>query len=125
MDLIVTLNNQALHGEVGARAIAAAKAFFEAEGVTPEEAARAAWELEGALEHDQGYEISDEACRRADVWADDPDAVSSGVQRIAPHIRRDDIGPGVAAYHSRSTDDEVEGLADRRHCCGSHFQRSI
>lgn len=79
MDLIVTHNNEALHGDVGARAIAAAKSFFDAEGVTPEQAARAAWELEGALEHDEDYEVSEESCRRADVWSDAPEAVAKAL----------------------------------------------
>jgi hypothetical protein len=79
MDLIVTHRIEALHGEVGKRAIAAAKAFFDAAGVTPEEAARAAWELEGALEFDRDYEVSQESCRRAEVWSDAPEAVAKAI----------------------------------------------
>lgn len=58
------------------RAVAAANAFFKAEGVTPEQAARAARELEGALEPDQDYEVSEESCRRAEVWSGAPEAVA-------------------------------------------------
>jgi hypothetical protein len=79
MDLVVTFKNQTLHGETGVRAVAAAKSFFESEGVTPDDAARAAWEVEGALEFDQNYEIGGEACRRADVWAAAPDAVAKAI----------------------------------------------
>lgn len=79
MDLIVIHNNQALHGDVGACAVAAAKVFFNSEGVTPEQAARAAWELESALELDMDYEVSEESCRRADVWSDAPEAVAKAI----------------------------------------------
>lgn len=76
MDLVVTLNDQVLHGVQGAQARAAALEHFSAHHVSPEDAARAAWELEGALEFDRDYEVSGEACRRADVWADAPQAVA-------------------------------------------------
>lgn len=80
MDLIVTLNNQVLHGVQGAQARAVALKHFSAHQVSPEDAARAAWELEGALEFDCDYEVSDEACRRADVWADAPQAVADALR---------------------------------------------
>lgn len=79
MDLVVTLNDQVLHGEQGARARAVALKHFSDHQVSPDEAARASWELEGALEFDRDYEVSREACRRAEVWADAPQAVAEAL----------------------------------------------
>lgn len=76
MDLIVTHKNHALHGETGSRAIAAARSFFEASGVAPEDAATASWEIEGALELDDDYQVDDEACRLAEIWSEAPKAVA-------------------------------------------------
>jgi len=76
MELVISVKQRVLHGEPGAKARTAALAYFEAEKVTPEQAARASWEIEGALEFDQDYDVGTEACRRADVWAAAPDAVA-------------------------------------------------
>lgn len=77
MELVVSVNRQVLHGEQGAKARAAAAAYFEAESVTPEQAARAAWEMEGALEFNQRYDVGDEAVRRAEVWVRAPEVVAT------------------------------------------------
>lgn len=79
MDLVVTLNGHVLYGEEGARARAVALKHFDSHHVSPEDAARAAWEIEGALEFDIDYEVSGEACRRAQVWADAPAAVAEAL----------------------------------------------
>lgn len=79
MELVISIKQQVLHGELGAKARAAAVAYFEAANVTPMESARASWQLEGALEFDQDYPVDEEACRRAGVWAEAPDAVAKAL----------------------------------------------
>jgi len=86
MDLVISVKQQVLHGQLGEKARAAAAAFFESERVTPEEAARAAWEIEGALEFDVDYDVGEVACRRADVWAAAPEAVAKALGLPAAHV---------------------------------------
>jgi hypothetical protein len=77
MELVISVKQHVLHGEQGVKARAAATSFFKAANVTPLEAARASWELEGALEFNQDYLVDEESCRRAEVWAEVNVAVAS------------------------------------------------